>query len=110
MPSKSTEVKSIKRDITKIKQDLKKQNKTLEALTTRLAELEVYSSSSEEELPQFKEGDRVRATTNPNRNRTGVITEVQDYWITIKADWAIVNKGGRKSKHFTKARHNIELI
>ena len=110
MPSKSTEVNKIKKEVTRIKQDLKKQNKTLEALTTRLAELEVYSSSSEEELPQLKEGDRVKAITNPNKNRTGVVTEVQDYWVTVKADWAVVQKSGRKSKHFTKAKHNLELI
>ena len=110
MPSKNTEVTSIKKDIKKIKRDLKKQNKTLEELTTRLAELEVYSSSSEEELPQLKVGDRVKAITDPNKNRTGVVTEVQDYWIRVKADWAIVHKGGKTSSHFTKAKHNLELI
>ena len=54
MPKKYQEVKEIKRDITRIKKDLQKQNKTLEALTSRLAELEVYSSSSDGQPPVIK--------------------------------------------------------
>ena len=110
MPKKTQEVKDIKKDTTKIKRDLKKQNKTLEALTSRLAELEVYSSSSEEELPTIKIGDRVKSITNPNKNRTGTVTWVENYWITVEADWSIVLKSGKTSTQFTKAKHNLELI
>ena len=77
MPKKSQEVKEIKKDITKIKKDLKQQNKTLEALTNRLAELEVYSSNSKEQLPEIKIGDKVKSITNPNKNRTSTVTWVR---------------------------------
>ena len=110
MPKKQQQIENIKSDIKRVKKDLRKQNQTLEALTERLAELEVYSSSSEEELPTIKIGTRVRSTTNPNKNRTGVVTWAEPYWITVKADWEIVLKSGKTSSEFTKARHNLEVI
>ena len=110
MPKNNQEVKEIKKDITKIKKDLKQQNKTLEALTNRLAELEVYSSSSEEQLPVIKIGDRVKSITNPNKNRTGTVTWVEDYWVMVQVDWSIILKSGKTSTQFTKAKHNLELI
>ena len=110
MPKKNLEVNKIRKDITQIKRDLKQQNKTLEALTNRLAELEVYSSSSEEQLPVMKIGDRVKSITNPNKNRTDIVTWVADYWVTVQVDWSIILKSGKTSTQFTKAKHNLELI
>ena len=110
MPRKQDQINNIKKDINKVKKNLRDQNKTLEALTTRLAELEVYSSSSEEHIPEIKVGDKVKAKTNPNKNRTGTVTWVEKYWVTVKADWEIVLKSGKISSEFTKAKHNLELI
>ena len=72
--------------------------------------MEVYSSSSDEEPPQVKIGDKVKATTNPNKDRTGTVTWVEPYWVTVKADWDIVLRNGKTSSEFTKARHNLEII
>ena len=102
MPKKQQQIENIKSDIKRVKKDLRKQNQTLEALTERLAELEVYSSSSEEELPKIKIGTRVKSTTNPNKNRTGVVTWAEPYLITVKADWEIVLKSGKSRKHINK--------
>ena len=110
MLKKQGQITSIKKDINKVKKDLKKQNKTPEALTNRLAELDVYSSISNEELPQIKVGDRVKATTALNKNRTGIVTWAESYWITVKANREIVLKSGKKRTEFTKARHNLEMI
>ena len=70
----------------------------------------MYSSSSEEQILEIKGGDRVKATTNPNRNRTGTVTWVEKYWVTVKVDWEIVLKSGKVSSEFTKAKHNLEVI
>ena len=110
MPKKQQQVESIKKDIKSLKKDLKKKNKVLEELTERLVELEVYSSSSEEDLPLIKVGDRVKTLTNPNKNRTGIVTWEEPYWIIVKADWEIVLKSGKTSSEFTKARHNLQVI
>ena len=82
----------------------------MEVLTNRLAELKVYSSSSDEELQEIKVGDRVKVLTAPNKNRTCIVTWVEPYWITIKADWEIVLRSGKTSSEFTKARHNLQVI
>ena len=110
MPKKQQQVENIKKDMKTIKKDVRKQNKTLEALTERLTELEVYSSSSEEDLQEIKVGDRVKVLTNPNKNKTGIVTWVEPYWITVKADWEIVLRSGKTSPEFTKARHNLQVI
>ena len=112
MPKKQDQINNIKKDINKVKKNLRDQNKTLEALTTRLAELEVYSSSSEEHIPEIKVGDKVKAKTKTktNKNRTGIVTWVEKYWVTVKADWEIVLESGKVSSEFTKAKHNLEII
>ena len=110
MPKNQQQVESIKKDIKSLKKDLKKKNKVLEELTERRVKLEVYSSSSEEDLPLIKVGDRVKTLTNPNKNRTRIVTWEEPYWITVKADWEIVLKSGKTSSEFTKARHNLQVI
>ena len=54
--------------------------------------------------------DRVEATTQPNQGRQGVVTIAQKYWITVKADWTIVGKDGKRKREFTKARHNLRRL
>ena len=70
----------------------------------------MYSSSSEELIQEIKVGDRVKVKTNPNKNRTGTVPWVEQYWVTVKTDWEIVLKNGKTSSEFTKAKHNMEFI
>ena len=112
MPTKAkvNKIKGIQKEIKEVRGSLKASNKKLERLTERLQELEIYSSSSEEELPEIKVGDRVEATTKPNKGRTGTVTNAQPYWVTVKADWSIVLENGKSSTEFTKARHNLKKL
>ena len=70
MPRRSREVDKIKEDIIKIQKDLKSCNETIKELTNILEELEIYSSSSENELPTIKAVNRVVPTTDPHQGRT----------------------------------------
>ena len=111
MPTKrKEEIKNIRGEVKSVKRNIRDCNNRLEDLTERLQELELYSSESEEELPNIKVGDRVEATTKPNLGRQGVVTVAQRYWITVKADWTIVGKDGKRRREFTKARHNLKRL
>ena len=112
MPTKAKidKIKRIQKDIKEVRGSLKASNKKLEKLTERLQELEIYSSSSEEELPEISVGDRVESLTKPNKGRTGTVKEKKPYWITVKADWNVVSPNGKTSKEFTKARHNLKKL
>ena len=111
MPTKKKEeIKKIRGEVKSVKKTIKNCNNRLEDLTERLQELELYSSESEEELPKIEVGDRVEAITKPNLGRQGVVTVAQRYWITVKADWTVVEKDGHRNEGFTKARHNLKKL
>ena len=106
MNRRSRTINQIKSEVSKAKKTVKECNQALKDLTARLAELEVYSSSSEEEHEELKVGDKVIPINEPHKGRVGTITSAGNYWITVEADWAtIIN--GRENRHYRKARHNL---
>ena len=69
MPTKADEVKKIEKEINQVRSELRSSNRKLDRLTTQLEELQIYSSSSEEELEEIKVGDRVRALGGVNKSQ-----------------------------------------
>ena len=110
MPRKSRAVNQIKEQVSTIKSSIKKAERNIEELTERLAELEVYSSSSEEDLPELRTGDKVIPICEPHKGRVGTVISAGDYWVWIKPDWRVVGRGGRAPRKFKKARHNLQLV
>ena len=111
MPTaRENKLKGIQKDIKRVRKDIKSSNKALEDLTTRLAELEVYTSGSDNEVPDILVGNRVTATTNPHKNRIGTVISSGKYWVHVKADWEIVLANGKTSKNYKKAKHNLRVL
>ena len=108
MQRRGREINQIRNNITRVQRQIRACDRTLEELTARLGELEVYSSSDEEDVVQLKVGDRVTPTTEPHLGRHGTVESVGKYWVTVKADWAVIVKG-RSQARYKKAQHNLRL-
>ena len=81
----------------------------MKTLTTRLEELEMYISSSEDKLDKISKGDKVISTIRPNNGRTDAIVQAEAYWITVEEDWPVVLKNRKTSNEFKKSRHILRL-
>ena len=106
MQRRTREINRVKKEVAKVQKDIRSCNRALEELNTRLSELELYSSSDEEDLVQLQVGDRVVPITEPHLGRYGTVEAVGNYWVTVRADWAVIVKGRRQTT-YKKARHNL---
>ena len=106
MPNRSRTVNRIKTDVKRAQKKIKEANETLTDLTRRLEELEVYITSSNEDIEQLQIGDKVIATSDPHRGRVGIVLTTSNYWVEVVADWTLIYKG-KESKLFKKARKNL---
>ena len=108
MQNRTREINQVRSDVARVQRQIRSCDRTLEQLTTRLGELELYSSSNEEDIVQLQVGDRVVPTTEPHLGRYGTVETVGNYWVTVKADWAVIVKGKRQIR-YKKARHNLRV-
>ena len=106
MPNRNRTVKRIKTDVKRAQKKIKEANETLIDLTRRLEELEVYSSSSDEDIEHLQISDKVIATSDPHQGRVGTVLTAGNYWVEVVADWTVIYKG-KENKLFKKARKNL---
>ena len=70
--------------------------------------LELYSRSSEEDLEQFRVGDRVTPINEPHLGRYDTVESVGSYWIVVKINWAtIVNR--KRQIRYSEVKHNLRV-